>query len=459
MSAGSAPVRPAPLGPTPVQPPGAVRRVRPAHGGTRRGLVAGALFLALFLAVSLAAAGRCAVAQDTPAQPPAAPPAGAPAGAPAGGPALDANRALEGLYPFPRSVEVPAERRDEFRRWSVTPQGKAACGFSLVLRRDGWTEVPLAGGVPDRPESFVRLLQVERDPGKAGAMSVTVDFLRLHHEVAPLDYMDYLAVLQGWQVPAREIFLRNEKEGQQVAVPNFLAVLPRDRKTGEPSIARVGVVMDGGRVFLAMVKVRESDYPACADEMALAVLSFAVQQPSRDYAEPVTTVTLPVGAGEARFERFESWLPQGEPFRKPDAAGVGLQLKVGARQLGAMVVAAYVKSDRPGATLEARVKAVQASVQKDFGLGPWKLAETIDFAPSQEYGARVGKIQVYSGDEPGGPGEAARPGAVELRVAWLTGEHHQALLWLLCYSRAGDREANMVARRAYSLALDSLEFR
>lgn len=367
--------------------------------------------------------------------------------------------ALGKKYPFPLDIGFPpGHEPKEFTRQKVVPQQKPKHGFELVLRKGLWQEVPCAAETLESYDAFVPLLRAVADVGGGNQMFLSVEQIFVRHDVLALDYLDFVAGTHGWLEAGRQVFLRQEGDTQR-PVANILALLPVDPKTGERTVARVGLVIDGKRVFLCMVGVRESLYPAWADEMALAVLSFAFAQAAPSpYAESLRPVRLQKDSIAAQFEVADSWGTHDNVPAEKEAAGVGLGLEEGGKVWGAMSVFVYAKSAYPELKEADRIRLVQGAVGKMFGARDWRETEVIDFVASRALGPKEGRIHILTADE-AVEGQPARKGALELRVAWLETERFWVQAWLFTYSRDGDAVVQMVAKRAFSIVMDTLELR
>ncbi len=374
-------------------------------------------------------------------------------------PKMDALDAIAAKYPFPLLPDISAERlKDEYTRQIVAPQGKRPYAFSVILRKGGWKEIPTAVEDIDRAEGAVRLLAAVRDLDPETQTYLTVDFVRLKSIVDPLDYLEQLAGNGGWLVFGRQIYLRQEQDLTYVRVPNLLAQLEVDPKTGQRTMCRAAVRMEGERLFVLTMGVPESRYRETAEEMALAALTFDVEERTSRYPEPLRRVTLRKGAAAAHFEVGESWIVRADVVPEHDVAGVGMELAAGeSRLIGAMAVFVYSRKNFPSFDRDRRVKAIQEFVRQAAGVENWKWLEKIDFVASRAHGPTEGRIDIWRGDLAPASGKPV-PSALELRIACMRNDDYWAVAWLYAPTQTGDRQAHAVTRRAFSTVMDTLEF-
>lgn len=366
--------------------------------------------------------------------------------------------ALGRKYPFPLFVNLAeTDLKERFTRQVVSPQGKPHYGFSLLLRKNGWKEVPTQVEDLEHAPGPFRLLAAVCDLDPTAQAFLTVDFCRMKSIIDPLEYLEELAGNGGWMLLGRQVFLRQEGNAY-VRVPNVLALLPEDPKTGERTVARATIRLEGDRAFVAVYGVRESRYAEVAEELALAAQTFDVEEKTAaSYAEALRQVKLKNGAAAGKFEVAESWIVRENPAQDADVASAGLELAAAdGKLIGAMGVFVYPKSVFHHMELADRVKAVQGFVGAATEAKGWTWVERIAFVSSRRHGPQEGTVEIYRADLIPASGPTV-PKGLELRIAWLWDDGHWVLAWLYTYAQRGDRAGHAIARRAFSLVMDTLE--
>lgn len=309
--------------------------------------------------------------------------------------------------------------------------------FSTLVTRD-WKAVVIPRQAPDReqPVASVGLLRRVVPP----TAEIEVVAALLPREVHPSDWLElWLADLPCEVVDKRFA----ESPGGEVG--EFLSV---GGSAGERYVFRTSAVKDGNCLFAIQCRADERDYAAVQEEFLIAIANFLPINPTgQRYAEPLALYRFehPVAGG---FRFPSSWEPANAGEVPPGSLSVTLRNRAAgeSRVAGQFNLLAIPRAD---ADDEAGLLADYVDSLAGAGV-------TVE-RPSLE---RDGEPRIGHAEATWSSVLGARRNGVPMELRCCAAEHTSAwlLLTMLGPDRSGERDAQVINRRAFDIAVESLVF-
>ena len=296
------------------------------------------------------------------------------------------------------------EINQSYFNFTYRPFDREDLTFDILIPADTWRDTPPTVSPEALEQDTTQLIPLAQQlapKNEKGNAGIQVAYTRMGLEISLYDFVSVFIEQNRLDVLLRREAVYNNQDVEEILV--------KSEKDAETYIIRIAFFRHGGRGFIVTCSSLDSEYSRYAQQFAVAVVSFAVnQKASHPYAEPMSVYS---GAGKLRL-RFiypESWECEAVEGSTPERTGVNVNLvsRDENNQLvtvyGCIHARAYAGS--MGKSPNEILLGLKGDFEKDMFLFYNQCNLKADLIPGQT--APFGKLERWDVSVEDTPGEAA----------------------------------------------------